>query len=189
MKHLLLVFSFRLFARNRVASLRVDRFQRDHVVVSQARNRTHEHGLQSLTLADLTPNLSGHALIWRAPHESERTAHTVFGKNIQKRRLTELHSQRLLERSIKDRVSGRVDEIRQEDRVLFGQGTRAAKLKEENRRSNGNRCESRKHDRAFLVARDFSNGVLGTRCLARARLARPRSEEHTSELQSHHDLV
>src|SRR2546423_8389027 len=141
MKHLLLVFRLRLFPGNRVASLRIDSIQRDNVMVSQGRNRTHEHCFQSLTLANLSRYVSSHPLVRRASHELERLAHTIFREDVQERRLTELHGQSLLERSVKDRVSGRVDEVRQQDGVLFGQGTRATVANENDRTYNGNHRE------------------------------------------------
>ena len=96
-------------------SLRVDRFEADHVVTPQARNRAGQHRLQPLALTDFAADFRRHAFIGRAIHQAQRPTHAVVREQIQKRRLPQIHRQRFFERTVKDRIACLVVEIGEQD--------------------------------------------------------------------------
>src|SRR5262245_23986144 len=67
LEHLLFTFSFDLLARNRLPTLTIDRFQRDHVIASEAGDRPDEQSLDPAPLADLAPDLARDLFVVRSP--------------------------------------------------------------------------------------------------------------------------
>ena len=55
-------------------------------------------------------------------------AQMLLADDIEQRRLLELNGESLVERGVEDRVTGVIDEIRQDDRVLHRHGGGAAEL-------------------------------------------------------------
>src|SRR5262245_28553038 len=105
-------------------------------MAAEARYRTCEQRLDALALAILTPDLLRHALVRRALHITERLTHSVFGKKIEKWRLSQLHCQGLLERPVEDGVTGRVNYIGKQDGVFFSEHycSRSMEVKKEDYR-------------------------------------------------------
>jgi hypothetical protein len=91
--------------------------------------------------------------------------------------LPELHGQGAFERAIEHRVSGRIDEIRQQDRVLFVQGAHLADINGDDGHGDDERDE-RDHDRRCPVTRDPGCVELRSRVPACALPAGPREARH-----------
>ena len=60
-------------------------------------------------------------LVGRAAHQVKRLPHLAIGQNVEERRLSKLHRQRLLQRIVKDGIARRVVKVGQHDGVLLGQ--------------------------------------------------------------------
>src|SRR6266508_2232812 len=121
LKRLLFTFGFGLLARNLLPVLSVDRFQRYHVIASEAGNRPDEQRLDPTPLADLAPELARDFLIVRPFHQPERLSGALFGEAVEVGRLFKLHRQALFERAVKDRIARGVDEVREQNRVFISQ--------------------------------------------------------------------
>src|SRR5215216_1611980 len=121
LEHLLFTLGFNLPARDRLAALAVDRLQRDDVIASEAGDRADEQRLDPAPLADLAPDLTSDLLILRPLHQSERLSRALFGEDVQEGRLLELNRQTLFECPVKDLIAGRVDEVREQDRIFTSQ--------------------------------------------------------------------
>src|SRR5215211_6542458 len=120
LEHLLFTLGFSLLARDRLAALAVDRLQRDDVITPETGYRADEQRLDPAPLADLAPDLTSDLLILRPLHQSERLSCTFFGEDVQVGRLPELNFQTLSKRPVKDLIAGRVDEVREQDRIFAG---------------------------------------------------------------------
>src|SRR5262249_49801073 len=118
LQYLLLALGLLLVARQHVARPPIDRLEQDHIIAAKRSNPAGDERLQSLALAYFAPDLNCHPVIFRPPHQPQRLTHPNVGKQMQKGRLTELHRESLLERSVKDWIPGRVDEVGEQDRVL-----------------------------------------------------------------------
>ena len=112
---------FDLLARNRIAGPRVYGFQRNYVVTAETRDRTRQHRLDVLPLTDLTTDIARDAIVRRAAHESQCFTDALVGKQIQKRCLSEVHRECLLERSVENGLTCCVDEISQQNCVALGE--------------------------------------------------------------------
>src|SRR5262249_30024323 len=121
LEHLLFTFGFNLLMRDRLPALTVDRFQRDHVIASEAGNRPYEQRLNPAPLADLAPHLARDLLIVRTLHQPEGLSGALFGEDVQIGRLFKLYRQALFERAVEDRIARGVDEVREQNRVLVSQ--------------------------------------------------------------------
>src|SRR6267154_3543763 len=124
-QHLLFAFGFDLLAGQRVAGLRVDSTERDHVMRTQVRNGTGQHGFYAYTLTDFAAHVAGDALFRWLAHILQRTLNSRLRKNVQIGRLLELYRQRLLESAIKDRIASGVHKLREKNRILFSKSAGA----------------------------------------------------------------
>src|SRR5215211_1439712 len=121
LEYLLFTLGFSLLARDRLAALAVDRLQRDDVIASETGYRADEQRLDPAPLADLAPDLTSDFHILRPLHQSECLSRPFFGENVQVGRLLKLNCQTLFECPVKDFIAGRVDEVREQDRIFAGQ--------------------------------------------------------------------
>ena len=121
LQHLLFTFGLHLGPSQRISGLRVDRVQINHVMAAQGGNRARQHGFYAIPHADFPRHIAGHPLIGRPAHQAQRCLDPRLRKNVQIRRLLQLHRQRLLQRSVEDSVAGGVDEVSQQDGIFFGQ--------------------------------------------------------------------
>jgi hypothetical protein len=104
-----------------LAALAVDGLQADNVMASEAGDRTGEHGLDVFALANFQSPALGHAFVRRQAHIRKRFAYLLVRHQVQKRRLLQLYDESLLHGAVKNWFTGGVDEIRQQDGVLFRQ--------------------------------------------------------------------
>jgi hypothetical protein len=86
-----------------------------------------------------------------------------------RKRLFELHGERVIERAVEDRVARRVDEVGEQYRVPLRQGLRAPTRKEEEQRGGGGERD-RGGDRGLLVSPDSFDDVLRARSRVRGRI-------------------
>src|SRR6185503_9518617 len=114
----------------------------------------------SLSLADLTTDITCDAIVWRAAHEAQCFAHAIFGKQVQKRCLTEVYRECLFQRAVEDGLARRVDEVCQQDRVALGKRMRVA-LVQVKRRGTGDDSEERDQRYGELMTSDSGRDVLG----------------------------
>ncbi len=82
-------------------------------------NRSGQHRFDSLPLADLSTNVSCDPIVGRAAHETQCFAHTIVRKQVQKRSLTKMNGERLLERAVENRLTGCVDKISDQNRIAI----------------------------------------------------------------------
>ena len=120
-QHLLFAFRFRLLPIQYVAGAGIDGIDCNDVVAAERCNRANQHGFQTLPLADFPRYVARHAGFRRTIHQAQRLLDTFIRENIQEGRLFELHGERLLERTIKHRIAGSVDEIRDQDCIFLSQ--------------------------------------------------------------------
>jgi len=100
----------------------VDRLQRNHIRTSQRRDGTREHGLNMRALANFPADVAGKTCLRRFAHQLQRLLHLGIWNDIEIRRLAQAHSQRLLESTVEDRITGGVGEVGEQDGIFFGQG-------------------------------------------------------------------
>ena len=127
-----------LLASERIAGNNVDCFQSDNVLASDAINAAVQHGLDAIPLTDFAADIGGDSIAGAAPHELQRLADLLVGKDIQVRRLLEIDGQRFLERAIKNGVGGGVYEIGNQDRIFLGE--RMAALEKYEPHAGGDQC-------------------------------------------------
>ena len=75
----------------------------EHVVASEARDRTGEQRLQLLAPRDLARDRARDALVRRTLHQPQRLAHPLVRKDLQERRLLQRDGQRHLQRAVEHR--------------------------------------------------------------------------------------
>src|SRR6202022_3997455 len=83
--------------------------------------------------------IAGHTLVRCTAHQMQRFLHLAVGENIEKRRLSELHSPSLLQGPVKYRIAARVVEVGQHNGVFLAQLVRLVEVKES---ACGNQCEN-----------------------------------------------
>src|SRR6266852_4264889 len=135
---------------------------------SQPGNGTRDQRFNSFTLANLARELVREPLIGRSPHELQRLSNAFFRSDVKKRRLLQLYGQRLLERSIKNRITGGIDEIGEKYGVLFREGMDFRGAPVESASDKG-RQKDRRGDQEFPPAR---KGLRDLRGCCRTRLCR-----------------
>ncbi len=102
LQHLLFTVGLYLGASQGISGLRVHRVQINHVVAAKRRNRARQHGFYAIPQADFPRYIAGHPLVGRPPHQAQRSLNSRLRKNVQIRRLLQLHRQGLLQSSIED---------------------------------------------------------------------------------------
>src|SRR5205085_11249025 len=97
----------------------IERFERDHVMAAETRDRSRQQSFQSLPFANLAAHVARDALIRRTAHEPERFAYAFFRKQIEKRGLPEIDGERLFQRAVENSFACRVHELREQHRVAI----------------------------------------------------------------------
>jgi hypothetical protein len=95
--------------------------ERYDVLASERRNRTAQHRLDVLALANFARHAARDPLVGCAPHELQCFADGLIGDDIQIRRLLELHCKRLLQSPVEHWVARGVDKIREQNGISRGQ--------------------------------------------------------------------
>ena len=126
LEYLFTAIGLDLFAAQRVPGLAVQGVQPDGIMAAQAGDGACQHRLAAGALTNLAGHILSETVIIRAAHiraahVSKLLVHLLVGKDVEKRRLLQLHSQRLLERVVKNSFAGGVGEVRQHDAVFLGQ--------------------------------------------------------------------
>src|SRR5215212_1362883 len=120
---------------------------------------TNQHCLDVLSLTDLPAHIASDAIVRRPAHEAQCFAYSLLRKQVQERRLSEMHREGLLESAVKDRLAGRVDEVSNKDRVTLGKRMRLAVVEVECR-SGCDQHEQRNNGGGELVTFDSARDVL-----------------------------
>jgi Flp pilus assembly protein CpaB len=95
----------------RVAGAATDRVNTDKVLVAQTGNRSHQKRLAAGSNAEFPRNIPRNAFIRSPAHQAKCFLDLAVGENIEKRRLSELHGERLLQSIIKDGIAGLIVEV------------------------------------------------------------------------------
>ena len=129
------------------------------------------------TLADFAPDVAGDALIGRASHELQGLPHLLFGKDIQVRRLLQIHRQRFLERAVENRVSRGIHKIGDQNRIAL-RHDRACPAQEDGHRQPQHGQYDDRHDRQVpdparlaVARRPQGGGTRGCGNQSRVRVA------------------
>ena len=127
------VLGLRLHLRllDRVAGAAVRRVERDHVALSELRDRPADHRLARGPLTDVPRDIARQPLVGPAAHQPQRPLHALLRHDAQIRRLPQLDVERLLERVVEHGLAGRVHEIRNHDGIAFGERARAPGVDEQ----------------------------------------------------------
>ena len=124
-QHLLFAVGAGLHFGERVAARGIDRIERHHVLGSHLADRSHQQRFHAGALGDFASDGSSDALVRGLAHQGQGLAGFFVGDHVQEGRLLKINGQCLLERPVEDSVPGGVDEIGEENRVLFCDGLRA----------------------------------------------------------------
>src|SRR5882762_9621010 len=73
-------------------------------------------------LADFPANVAGDTDLRRFAHQLQGLLHLGIWNDIEIRRLAQAHSQRLLESTVEDRITGGVGKVGEENRIFFSEG-------------------------------------------------------------------
>jgi len=122
-------------SRHDVARLRVEYFQRQHVVAAEAGNRAGNGRLEVFADRHLARDLAGDALVGRTFHQPQRLLHPIVRKYLEEGRLLERDREGDFECAVEERLAGGVDEVREDDGVEVGERRR--------RGAAGQRCQER----------------------------------------------
>ena len=126
--------------------------QSNDILASEVCNRAFQDGEASCPFTDFPSEPWSHLRIRRLTHQAKRLADALFGDQAEKRRLFELDRQALVKGSVENRVSGLIDEIRQDDGVTVGELWRGAKdISEQPNDSSASRPSMIAHGRAGLL--------------------------------------
>ena len=101
---------------------------------SPARDRAADDGRAFRALADFLINRRRDACTLRLPHQAQGLAQALVRHQAEERRLLELDRQCLFQCAVEDAVTGRVDEVGQDDRVLVGERSRLVSASKKHRR-------------------------------------------------------
>jgi hypothetical protein len=108
-----------LFPAQHVAGGTVDRVQSDDILASQAGNGPVDDSLALRPLAQFARDIPGEALAGRVSHLLQGRTNLVIRDDIQKRGLTQIHGQGLLQCVVEHGIAGRIRKIRDNDRIFF----------------------------------------------------------------------
>ena len=116
-QHVVASRGLRFGARERVPVLAVHGLEADQVVAAHRADGAGQHRFAVRPHADFARHILSHAVVDILIHQLERGIHFFSGKHVQERRLLELNRESLLQRVVKNRVSGAVGKIGEDNAV------------------------------------------------------------------------
>ena len=134
--------------RQRIPGAAANSSKAKHELPAKIRDGTLHNGFAASANAKFLGHIDANACAGFAPHEMERLIYLAIGKNVDKGRLSELHSESLLQGIVKNGVAGFVVEVSQNDGVFFcerrscgvGWGGSRAPVNSTGDKGNDNRC-------------------------------------------------